>query len=497
MALKFITAEEAASFIHHDNNVGFSGFTAAGCPKAVPVAIAKRAKEEHEKGNPFQIGMFTGASTGDKLDGELARAHAIKFRTPYQSNKDLRALLNARETNYFDMHLSELAQSLRYGFLGKVDIAVIEAADVTESGEIVPTTGVGISPTICRLADRIIIELNEKHPKEIRGMHDIYEPEDPPRRREIPVYTPSDRIGKPYIKVDPSKIIGVVVTKEENEGGAFTPLDDATLAIGQNVAAFLVGEMKAGRLPKEFVPLQSGVGNVANAVLGCMGENKNIPNFNVYTEVIQDSVIKLMKEGRVKFASGCSLTVSNDVIDDIYANLDFFKDKILLRPQEISNNPEVARRMGLVAINTALEADIFGNINSTHVSGTRMMNGIGGSGDFTRSAMCSIFTTPSTAKDGKISAFVPMVSHLDHSEHSVKVIITEYGVADLRGTSPIQRARRIIDNCVHPDYKPLLNEYLEMGVKGHTPQNLKCCFAFHEELAKSGDMRNVDWSQYK
>ena len=177
-------------------------------------------------------------------------------------------------------------------------------------------------------------------------------------------------------------------------------------------------------------------------------------------------------------------------------HLDFFKDKILLRPQEISNNPEVARRLGLIAINTALEADIFGNINSTHVSGTRMMNGIGGSGDFTRSAMLSIFTTPSTAKEGKISAFVPMVSHLDHSEHSVKIIITEYGVADLRGKSPIQRARCIIDNCVHPDYKPLLEEYLAMGIKGHTPQNLKCCFAFHEELAASGDMHNVDWNKY-
>jgi succinate CoA transferase len=497
MALKFITDKEAASYVHHDDNVGFSGFTPAGCPKAVPAAIAKKAKEEHEKGNPFQIGIFTGASTGDKLDGELARAKAIKFRTPYQSNKDLRALMNAGETNYFDLHLSEVPQMLRYGFLGKVDVAIIEAADVTEDGEIIPTAAVGITPTICRLADRIIVELNQVHPKSIRGMHDIYEPADPPYRREIPIYTPSDRIGTPYIKVDPAKIVGIVATEQSNEVGAFTPLDDATLAIGCNVADFLVGEMKAGRLPKEFVPLQSGVGNVANAVLASMGDNKEIPPFNVYTEVIQDSVIKLMKAGRAKFVSGCSLTVSNEVLDDIYAHLDFFKNKILLRPQEISNNPEVARRMGLVAINTALEADIFGNINSTHVSGTRMMNGIGGSGDFTRAAMVSIFTTPSTAKDGKISAFVPMVSHMDHSEHSVKVIITEYGVADLRGTSPTQRARLIINNCVHPDYRPLLNEYLAMGIKGHTPQNLKCCFAFHQELANSGDMRNVEWNQYK
>lgn len=497
MALKFMSAEEAASFINHDDTVGFSGFTAAGCPKVVPAAVAKKAKEEHEKGNPFKIGICTGASTGDKIDGELSRANAIKFRTPYQSNKDLRSALNAHDAHYFDMHLSELAQTLRYGFLGKINVAVIEAAEVTEDGEIIPTAGVGIAPTICNLADKIIVELNAFHPKEIRGMHDIYEPADPPYRREIPIYTPSDRIGTSSIKVDPSKIVGVVETNLPNEGGGFSPLDEVTKAIGRNVANFLVGEIKSGRLPKEFVPLQSGVGNVANAVLGSMGENPEIPAFNVYTEVIQDAVISLMRSGRVKFASGCSLTVSNEVMQDIYNDLPFFKDKILLRPQEISNNPEVARRLGLVTINTALEADIFGNINSTHVSGTRMMNGIGGSGDFTRSAMLSIFTTPSTAKDGKISAFVPMVSHMDHSEHSVKVIITEYGVADLRGKSPIQRARCIIDNCVHPDYKPLLNQYLEMGVKGHTPQNLKCCFAFHQELAKSGDMKNVDWEVYK
>lgn len=497
MALKFITAEEAASYINHNDNVGFSGFTAAGCPKAVPAALAKRAIEEHEKGNPFQIGMFTGASTGDAIDGNLARANAIKFRTPYQSNGDLRKSLNAHDAAYFDMHLSQLAQELRYGFYGKVNVAIVEAADVTEDGEIVPTCGVGIIPTVCKLADKIIVELNSCHPKAIRGMHDIYEPLDPPLRREIPIYKTSDRIGSASVKVDPSKIIGVVETSLPNEGGSFAPLDDITLGIGNNVANFLASEMKAGRIPAGFLPLQSGVGNVANAVLAALGNNKDIPAFEVYTEVIQDAVITLMKEGRVKFASGCSLTVSNPVIEEIYANLDFFKDKVLLRPQEISNNPEIVRRLGLITINTALEADIFGNINSTHVLGTKMMNGIGGSGDFTRNAYLSMYTTPSIAKDGKISSFVPMVSHVDHSEHSVKVIVTEQGVADLRGKSPIQRAEAIIENCVYPQYKQLLWDYMKLGVKGHTPQCLDASFAFHKAFAETGDMRNVDWSIYK
>jgi succinate CoA transferase len=491
MSLKFITAEEAATYVKHDDNVGFSGFTPAGCPKVIPEAIARRAEQEHKEGRPFKIGMFTGASTGDHLDGALARAEAVKFRTPYQSNKDMRTLLNAHGAEYFDMHLSELAQSLRYGFLGRVDVAIVEAVDVTEDGEIVPAEGVGILPTICRLADKILIELNRFHPKELRGIHDIYEPEDPPMRREIPVYKPSDRIGQPFVKVDPKKIVGVVETNREPDGSKFAPLDDVTLAIGRNVSDFLVGEMKAGRLPKSFLPLQSGVGNVANAVLGCMGENEAIPPFTVYTEVIQDAVIKLMEQGRVTFASGCSLSVSHEALREIYSRLDFFKDKLLLRPQEISNNPEVVRRLGVITINTALEADIFGNVNSTHVLGTKMMNGIGGSGDFTRSGYVSIFTTPSTAKDGKISSFVPMVSHMDHSEHSVKVIISEYGVADLRGKSPVQRAREIIERCAHPEYRPLLHAYLDRGVKGHTPQSLDACFAFHRAFIETGDMRNV------
>jgi acyl-CoA hydrolase len=181
------------------------------------------------------------------------------------------------------------------------------------------------------------------------------------------------------------------------------------------------------------------------------------------------------------------------VLQSVYKDWDFFKDKLVLRPQEISNNPEVARRLGLITINTALEADIFGNINSTHVLGTKMMNGIGGSGDFTRNAFLSIFTCPSVAKGGKISAIVPMVSHFDHNEHSVKILITEQGVADLRGKSPIQRANEIIDHCVHPDYKPMLREYLKKNKDSHTPHTLSMVYNMHQEFKKSGDMHNTTW----
>src|SRR5574344_1648353 len=495
MSLKFISAEEAASYVHNNDRVGFSGFTPAGAPKIIPKAIAKKAIQEHEAGRPFKIGVFTGASTGDSLDGELARANAILFRTPYQSNADLRKSLNSRESHYFDMHLSALAQELRYGFFGKVDVAVLEVADVSEDGELVLTSGVGISPTIAKLADRIILELNSKHPKYIKGLHDVYEPLDPPLRREIPVYTPKDRIGSAILKVDPKKIVGIVETCEDDQVGGFSPSDAVTDAVGQNVAKFLVQEMEAGRIPKSFLPIQSGVGNSANAVLGALGSNPGIPPFSMYTEVIQDAVIDLMRSGDVEFASGCSLTISPVQLQGIYKDWDFFKNKLVLRHQEISNNPEVARRMGLITINTALEADIFGNINSTHVLGTKMMNGIGGSGDFTRNAYLSIFTCPSVAKGGMISAIVPMVSHQDHNEHSVKVLITELGVADLRGKSPIQRAQCIIENCVHADYKQLMWDYLKLSKGGHTPHSLAQGHALHDAFAKTGDMRKADFAK--
>ena len=491
MNYKVMTAEEAAAYVNNGDIIGFSGFTPAGCPKDVPTAIAARAEAEHAAGREFKIEMYTGASTGGSLDGALAKANAIKFRTPYQSNKDLRTRLNAQEAHYFDMHLSHLAQELRYGFMPKPKFAIVEACSISDDGKIVPTSGVGILPTICRLADHIIVELNAAHPAELCGMHDIYEPLDPPCREAIPVYKPSDRCGKPYVQVDPKKILCVVHTNRENEVGGFAAVDEVTAKIGKNVANFLAAEIKAGRIPASFLPIQSGVGNIANAVLAELGANPDIPPFEMYTEVIQDAVIGLMEEGHCKFASGCSLTVSNPVLQEIYSKLDFFKERVVLRPQEISNNPEVARRLGLITINTALEADIFGNVNSTHVLGTKMMNGIGGSCDFTRNAYISIFTTPSTAKDGKISAIVPYVSHVDQSEHSVKILITEHGVADLRGKSPIQRANEIINNCVAPEYKELLREYLAKAPLAHTPMNLDNCFAMHKAFAETGDMHNA------
>lgn len=496
MNFNFISAEEAAHVIKNGDIVGLSGFTPAGSPKAVMAEVAKIAEEKHARGEEFQIGLITGASTGDSCDGTLTRAHALKFRAPYTTNTDFRKAVNNGEINYTDIHLSQVAQRLRSGFLGHVNVAVIEACEITEDGRVYLTAGVGITPTIARLADKVIIELNAAHSKKLIGIHDLYEMERPPYRRPIPIVRPSDRIGLPYIQLDLNKLVGIVETNMPDEARGFHDPDAVTERIGQNVAEFLAADMKRGIIPSTFLPLQSGVGNIANAVLAALGRDQSIPPFEMYTEVIQNSVIKLIKEGRVKFGSTCSLSVTNDCLDDIYENMDFFRHKLVLRPSEISNCPEVVRRIGVITMNTAIEADIYGNVNSTHICGTKMMNGIGGSGDFTRSAYISIFSCPSTAKGGCISSIVPMVSHLDHSEHSVNVIITEQGVADLRGKSPMERAETIIENCAHPDYKQLLWDYLKISTKGQTSHCLSAALGMHQMFLKKGDMRLTDWADF-
>lgn len=497
MRFPILTPQEAAELFHDGDNVGLSGFTAPGAPKVIPGAIAEKAEKLHAEGKPFKINIFSGASTSDKCDGMLARANAIGKRTPYQNLPDLRKRINSHDTHYFDQHLSELAQQFRYGFYGDLDIAIIEVSEIHDDGTCVVGMGVGNVPTYAKFAKKIVLELNEKLHHALYGLHDIYMPKDPPYRSEIPVFHANDRIGEPVLRIDPEKIVGVVMSDSYDGVKAFTTPDETTNKIGANVCDFLIGEMRRGGIPSTFLPIQSGVGNVANAVLYGLADAQEIPPFAMYTEVIQDAVIDLMKKGRCKFGSTSSLTVSNEVEAEVIDNIDFFKEKVVIRPVEISNNPEVIRRLGVIAMNTALEADIFGNINSTHVTGTRMMNGIGGSGDFARNAYISIFSCPSITKEGKISNIVPMVSHLDHSEHSVDILVTDQGIADLRGKDPIQRAEEIIKNCVHPMYKELLTDYLRLGGNnGQTPHTLKAALSFHTEFLESGDMRNVDYSKY-
>lgn len=501
MTIPCMTAQEAAALVCHGDLLGIGGFGPAGSPKCIPPAIAEKATAEHVAGRPFKVDVVTGASIGASCDGTLAAADAIDRRLPFSVNPDIRKAYNARRVRYTDLNLSDNASHLRQGITGQVDWAIIEACEVQEvrgKYRIYLTAGIGIAPTICRLARKgIFIEINSWHSTKLIGMHDIYEIEDPWFRAPVRITQPIEHIGLPFIEVDAERIAGIVECHLPDEARTMTPSTEITQQIGQNMADFLVWNMQMGYIFKNKLTLQSGVGSGANAVLGALGSCPEVPNFNIYTEVLQEEPLRLIREGRVVAASTGALTISSDHLKDLYANINDFRGRLLLRPSEISNCPEIIARLGICSMNTAIEVDIYGHVNSTKIGGSMMMNGVGGSADFTCNAMLSTFTCSSTTKNGCISSIVPFCSHVDHTEHYVDAIITEYGVADLRNKCATEKAEALIA-IAHPDYRPLLREYMQLALQrgGHTPHILPAAFAMHDTYRRKGDMRLTDWREY-
>ncbi|HHU40144.1 MAG TPA: acetyl-CoA hydrolase/transferase family protein [Propionibacterium sp.] len=489
---KVMSAEEAAKLIKNGDRVGFSGFTGAGYPKALPEALAAQIKAAHEAGEDFKIASYTGASTAPEHDGALAAVDGISMRMPYQSDPIMRNKINAGVSDYADVHLSHTAPQVRQGFWGNLDVAVVEVAAIKEDGTAIPSSSIGNNNVYLEKADKIILEVNAWQSLDLEGMHDVYSMKLPGENVPIPIQAPGDRIGSTTYDIDWSRVAAVIETDAEDRNTPFKPLDEDSKTIANNLLDFLANEVKQGRMPKDLLPMQSGVGNIANAVLVGLNEGP-FERLTSYTEVIQDGMVDMIDSGKLLVASATAFSLSPEAAAKMNDGAAHYRNHIVLRPQEVSNNPEVIRRLGVVSCNGMIEADIYGNVNSTHIMGSRMMNGIGGSGDFTRNAYISCFVSPSLAKDGDISAIVPMVSHHDHTEHDVQVIITEQGLADLRGLSPKQRARVIIENCAHPDYREMLLDYVAQAERkangAHTPHDLETAHAWHRRFLESGSMK--------
>lgn len=490
---KVATADEAAAVIRHGDAIGMSGFTGAGYPKLVPAALAARMEAAHARGEPFRVRVWTGASTGPELDGVLAKADGVEFRLPYNSDPIAREKINSGKMEYLDMHLSQVAPVAWQGFLGPLDVALVEVSAIREDGTLVPSSSVGNNKTWLERAERVILEVNRWQNAALEGMHDIYYGAAlPPNRVPIPLTRPHDRIGETGFRVDPAKIVAIVETDAPDRNAPFDPPDAAAGAIAGHLLDFLQNEVTAGRLPVTLLPLQSGVGNTANAVLAGLLAGP-FERLSAYTEVMQDGMLALLDAGKLEVASATAFSLSPDAAADLNRRMDRFRDKIILRPQEISNHPELVRRLGCIAMNGMVEADIYGAVNSTHLMGSRIQNGIGGSGDFARNAYISIFMARSTAKGGAISTIVPQCSHVDHITQDVQVIVTEQGLADLRGLSPKQRARAIIANCAHPDYRDALADYFARAQAGaygqQTPVLLDGALSWHSRFVKTGSMR--------
>lgn len=493
LSTRVVSAEEAAALIRPGDSVGISGFTGAGYPKATPTALARRMREAHARGEDFRVQLWSGASTAPDADGVLAAADGISKRLPYNSDPELRRQINDGDVEYVDTHLSHSAQEMWFGFYGPLDVAVVEVAAILPNGLLVPSSSVGNNKTWLDQAERVILEVNSWQPSEFEGFHDVYYGTAlPPMRRPIALTHAMQRIGDPYLRVDAAKVVAVIETDAPDRNTPLKPVDDDSRAMAGLLVDFLRHEVKKGRMPPELLPLQSGVGNVANAVMAGLLDSE-FERMTSYTEVIQDGLLDLLDSGKLTGVSATSFGLSPEGAARFMGNVNGYKGRILLRSEEISNHPEVVRRLGVIAINGMIEADIYGNVNSTHIMGSTIMNGIGGSGDFARNAYLNFFVSPSTAKGGTVSSIVPFASHIDHTEHDVQVLVTERGLADLRGLSPLARAERIISSCAHPDYRDRLTDYVararrERPHARHTPHLLDEALGWHAAYLRDGHM---------
>lgn len=509
---KVAKAEDLIDLFPHNSYIGWSGFTGVGYPKKVPVALADYVEKNNLQGK-LKYNLFVGASAGSETEDRWARLNMIERRSPHQVGKSIAKGINNGNIKFFDKHLSMFPVDMIYGYYtlqkktNSLDVAIVEATDITESGAIVPGASVGATPEIVQMADKIIIEVNTATPS-YEGLHDIVMSDLPPNRKPYLIMAPEDRIGTTSIPVDPEKVVAIVESDYPDQTQPNAPEDEKSQSIAQNLIEFLHHEVKYGRLPSNLLPLQSGIGNIANAVIaGLATGGANFKNLRVWTEVLQDSFLDLFDSGNLEFATATSIRFSPEGFQRFYADLPNYAPKLLLRPQVISNSPEIIRRLGVIGMNTPVEVDIYAHANSTCVMGSRMLNGLGGSADFLRNSKYSIMHTPSTRPtatdpDG-VSCIVPMATHVDQTEHDLDVVVTEQGLADVRGLSPRERARVIIDKCAHPDYKPILLDYFERAESeclrkgwGHEPHMLFKTFNMHRNLAEKGTMKLNSWDDY-
>ncbi|MEG1316146.1 MAG: acetyl-CoA hydrolase/transferase C-terminal domain-containing protein [Oscillospiraceae bacterium] len=477
LAARVMTAEAAASMIHSGMTLCTSGF-GTGYPKAIPSSLAA---DKHAT----DLTLIAGASRGEMLDGAMSKSGILKKHSAFQFNSDMRDEINLGNVEFVDYHLSQLAGKIRKGVYGKIDFAIIECCKINADGSIIPTLSAGITDTIIDCAEKILLEVNLAVPTTVEGFHDFG------CVSGKSVTSPGDRVGEKFLRLDLNKVMGVVITDIPDTDLFYPDVKPVFDDIANNVVALLNNEIENNRLPASFT-FQSGMGVVANCVLvGLM--TKGYKNLKMYTEVLADQALLAIKDGIISEATTTSLDITPLGFDTLYDNVEFFKEHLVIRPLEITNGSAGIISMDLVSMNTALEADIYGNVNSSHAMGTQMINGLGGSNDFCRNAKLSIFTTPSTAKGGAISRIVPMVSHVDSTEHDVDVIVTEYGYADLRGKSPKERVNELIENCAHPDYRQGLHEYYEeaLALCGpcQTPHDLSKALSWHQKYLETGSMK--------
>ncbi|KAK4705081.1 hypothetical protein P7C70_g1127, partial [Phenoliferia sp. Uapishka_3] len=382
--------------------------TASESSRVQPAALADHVENNNLQADPatkLQFNLFVGASTGPEVEDRWAKLDMIRFRAPHQVGKEVAKGINSGRIDFageivylLTKDLAPLADlsfvktstclcSLRilhtdvclffsYVFsaalttarskdyaLNKkhgepkkhLDWAIVEATAITEDGKIVPGASVGATPEILQSAEKIIIEVNTKIPSFEGEALSLFKQ----KLSLIELITsPSQRIGETAIQIDLDRVVAVIEADRPDNTGGNAPETEDSKAIARHLIEFLQSEVTDGRLPKNLLPLQSGIGNVANSIIGGLADGP-FEDVQVWTEVLQDTFIRFLDSGKLSFATATSIRFSPEGFDHFYKNWASYKDRLLLRSQQVANSPEIIRRLGVIAMMDGIDLETW------------------------------------------------------------------------------------------------------------------------------------------
>lgn len=417
---KLRTSEEALRCVQS----GMRVYIQPGCaePETLVDALIQRAPYVQDVEIVHMMTMGRAPYVAPEMAGHF-RHNAIFI------GGNVREAINEGRADYTPVYLSEIEELFESGAM-PLDVALIEVSPADSHGFCSFGVGVDTTLTAARLARYVVAQVNDQMPR---------------------------TYGDSFIHV--SKIDAIVESSRPLCAMKRAEITDMQAAIARNVAGLI----------EDGAVLQTGIGGIPDAVLPLLMDRKDL---GVHSELISDGVIPLIDAGVItgarknfkprKIILGFALGTKH--LFDYVDNNPIFE----FHPTAYTNDPAlIARNDKMVAINSALQVDITGQVCSDSI-GTYFYSGIGGQVDFLRGASRSkggkpIIALSSTAKNGTISRITPMLAPgagVVTSRGLIRYVVTEYGVAYLHGKSIRERAKALIE-IAHPKFRNELYEYCE------------------------------------
>jgi acyl-CoA hydrolase len=351
------------------------------------------------------------------------------------AGKSTRQLINEGRADYVPMFLSEIPKLFRRGEQ-QVDTALVQVSTPDQHGNCSLGISVEATAAACEVAGRIIAHVNPNMP-----------------RTHGQSFINLDDIDYAYVEEAP------LITVEPRASS------DVERRIGEIVASRV----------KDGDCLQMGIGAIPDAALGQLKDRRHL---GVHTEMFSDGVLDLLEAGVIdnsnkKIGRGSVVTGFTMGSERLYRFVDDNPQVRFLDIEFVNNPVVIAKNPQVTSINSALQIDLTGQVCADSM-GHKIYSGVGGQVDFVLGATFSehgksIIALPSTAREGSLSRLVPALERgagVVTTRALVDYVVTEYGIAELRGHSIAERARDLI-NIAHPDFREELAREARdvMGVK--------------------------------